>query len=49
MSFVVVSKDKLTVQDIAEVLGPFRKAEADRYFKILDKNKVGDIQLDKIE
>ncbi|KAM7208365.1 Mechanosensitive ion channel protein 8 [Naviculisporaceae sp. PSN 640] len=49
MSFVVVGKDKLTAQDISEVLGPFRKAEAEGYFKILDENEAGDIQLDEME
>ncbi|KAM7196962.1 Mechanosensitive ion channel protein 8 [Rhypophila sp. PSN 637] len=49
MSFVVVGKDKLSAQDIAEVLGPFRKAEADQHFKVLDENEAGDIQLDEME
>ncbi|KAK3315965.1 hypothetical protein B0H66DRAFT_478619 [Apodospora peruviana] len=49
MSFVVVGKDKMTAQDIAEVLGPFRKEEAQGYFKVLDENESGDIQLDEME
>jgi len=49
MSFVIVGKDKLTAQDIAEVLGPFRKEEAQSYFKVLDENEAGDIQLDEME
>ena len=49
MSFVVVGKDKLKAQDIAEVLGPFRKEEAQSYFKVLDENEAGDIQLDEME
>ncbi|KAK3332798.1 hypothetical protein B0T19DRAFT_482982 [Cercophora scortea] len=48
-SFVVFGNDKLRAQDIAEVLGPFRKEEAQGYFKVLDENESGDIQLDEME
>ncbi|KAK0629249.1 hypothetical protein B0T17DRAFT_589122 [Bombardia bombarda] len=49
MSFVVAGKDKMTAQDIAEVLGPYKKEEAENYFKTLDENESGDIQLDEME
>ncbi|KAK3693238.1 hypothetical protein B0T22DRAFT_420432 [Podospora appendiculata] len=48
-SFVVFGNDKLRAQDMAEVLGPFRKEEAQGYFKVLDENESGDIQLDEME
>ncbi|KAK4183181.1 putative Mechanosensitive ion channel [Podospora australis] len=49
MSMVSVGKDTLTAQDIAEVLGPFRKEEAQGYFKTLDEGEIGDIRLDEME
>lgn len=49
MSLVSVGKETLTAQDIAEVLGPFRKEEAEGYFKILDEGEIGDIRLEEME
>ncbi|KXX81514.1 Mechanosensitive ion channel protein 8 [Madurella mycetomatis] len=49
MSMVPVGKETLTEQDIAEVLGPFRKEEARGYFKTLDEGEIGDIRLDEME
>ncbi|KAK4038541.1 Mechanosensitive ion channel protein 8 [Parachaetomium inaequale] len=49
MSLVPVGKETLTAQDIAEVLGPFRKEEAEGYFKTLDEGELGDIRLDEME
>jgi small-conductance mechanosensitive channel len=49
MSLVPVGKEVLTAQDIAEVLGPFRKEEATKYFTILDEGEIGDIRLDEME
>ncbi|KAK3380819.1 hypothetical protein B0H63DRAFT_450216 [Podospora didyma] len=49
MSIVPVGKDVLTAQDIAEVLGPFRKEDADKYFTIIDEGECGDIRLDEME
>jgi hypothetical protein len=45
-SFVVAGKEGLTAEDIAEVLGPFRKDEAKAIFKILDENEDGDVRLE---
>ncbi|KAK0616462.1 hypothetical protein B0T14DRAFT_435937 [Immersiella caudata] len=49
MSMVPMGKDCLKASDIAEVLGPFRKEEAEKYFKTLDQNEMGDIRLDEME
>ena len=49
MSLVSVGKETLTAQDIAEVLGPYRKEEAEGYFKTLDENEMGDIRLEEME
>ncbi len=49
MSLVSVGKETLTAQDIAEVLGPYRKEEADGYFKTLDESEMGDIRLEEME
>jgi len=49
MSLVPAGKDCLTSEDIAEVLGPFRKAEAKQYFTALDQNELGDIRLEEME
>ncbi|KAK1755494.1 Mechanosensitive ion channel protein 8 [Echria macrotheca] len=49
MSMVPVGRECLTADDIAEVLGPFRKEEAQRYFKALDQSNLGDIRLDEME
>ncbi len=48
MSMVTMGNDALTADDIAEVLGPFRKEEAIAHFKILDENESGDIQLEEM-
>ncbi len=49
MSLVSVGKETLVAQDIVEVLGPFRKEEAEGYFKTLDEGSLGDIRLDEME
>ncbi|KAK0644083.1 hypothetical protein B0T16DRAFT_447842 [Cercophora newfieldiana] len=49
MSMVPMGKDSLKSSDIAEVLGPFRKEEAQKYFTALDQNEMGDIRLDEME
>ena len=49
VSMVPVGKDSLKANDIAEVLGPFRKEEAQKYFKTIDQNEMGDIRLDEME
>ncbi|KAJ4305964.1 hypothetical protein N0V88_000754 [Collariella sp. IMI 366227] len=49
MSLVPVGKESLTAQDIAEVLGPFRKDEAAEYFKTIDEGEIGDIRLEEME
>ncbi|KAH8893311.1 hypothetical protein GQ53DRAFT_684923 [Thozetella sp. PMI_491] len=48
MSMAVLGRDSLTAEDIAEVLGPFRREEAVAHFKVLDENQSGDIQLDEL-
>lgn len=48
MSLVVVGKEGLCQEDIAEVLGPFRREEAQQTFTVLDENESGDIQLDEM-
>lgn len=48
MSLVVVGKESMCQEDIAEVLGPFRREEAQQVFKVLDENESGDIQLDEM-
>ena len=48
MSLVVVGKESMCQEDIAEVLGPFRRDEAEQIFKVLDENESGDIQLDEM-
>jgi hypothetical protein len=49
MSMVPMGKDCLKASDIAEVLGPFRKDDAEKYFKALDQNEMGDIRLNEME
>jgi small-conductance mechanosensitive channel len=49
MSLVPVGKEALTAQDIAEVMGPFRKEEAEGYFNTLDEGQIGDIRLEEME
>ncbi|KAB5518871.1 hypothetical protein GE09DRAFT_977795 [Coniochaeta sp. 2T2.1] len=48
MSLVVVGNESLRAEDIAEVLGPFRREEAHNLFMVLDENESGDIQLDEM-
>ncbi|TVY17252.1 putative MscS family protein [Lachnellula arida] len=48
MSFVVEGKDALFVEDVEEVLGPNRKAEAEEVFAALDNDGNGDISLDEM-
>ena len=47
-SLVAEGKDVLTANDIAEVLGPHRREEAETCFKFLDENENGDISLEEI-
>ena len=49
MSMVPAGRETLKADDIAEVLGPFRKEEAHRYFKALDENELGDVRLNEME
>ncbi len=48
MSFVVEGRDSLYQEDIAEVLGPDRQAEAEECFAGLDRDGNGDISLDEM-
>ncbi|KAL9105935.1 MAG: hypothetical protein Q9227_008959 [Pyrenula ochraceoflavens] len=48
MSFVMEGKDALYQEDIADVLGPDRKAEAEECFACLDRDGNGDISLDEM-
>lgn len=48
MSFVVEGKDALYLEDIVEVLGADRAAEAEEAFAILDRDSNGDISLDEM-
>jgi len=48
MSFVVEGKDALYQEDIVEVLGADRHAEAEEAFAILDRDLNGDISLDEM-
>jgi Ca2+-binding EF-hand superfamily protein len=47
-SLVVTGAKSMTAEDIAEVLGPFRKQEAGVIFQIIDENESGDIRLDEM-
>jgi hypothetical protein len=47
-SLVIEGKNILTASDIAEVLGPHRREEAQDYFKVLDENENGDILLEEM-
>ncbi|KAK4143917.1 uncharacterized protein C8A04DRAFT_11888 [Dichotomopilus funicola] len=49
MSFVPMGKEALTAENMAEVLGPSRKSEAEAYFKLLDEGDLGDLRLDEME
>lgn len=48
MSFVIEDKDALYEEDIMEVLGSERKAEAEECFAALDKDGNGDVSLDEM-
>ena len=48
MSFVMEGKDALYQEDIADVLGPDRKEEAEECFACLDRDGNGDISLDEM-
>src|SRR5580704_11235628 len=48
MSLVVQGKEAFSAEDIAEVLGPYRRDEALDMFKIIDENENGDIRLDEM-
>ena len=48
MSFVVEGKEALYLEDIHEVLGADRQAEADEAFAVLDRDDNGDISLDEM-
>jgi small-conductance mechanosensitive channel len=48
MSLVVQGKEAFSADDIAEVLGPYRRDEALDIFKIIDENESGDIRLDEM-
>lgn len=48
MSFVVEGKEALYLEDIGEVLGPDRQAEAEEAFGCLDRDGNGDISLDEM-
>ncbi|KAL4927698.1 serine/threonine protein kinase [Aspergillus undulatus] len=48
MSFVVEGREALFIDDVVEVLGAGKEAEADECFAILDRDGNGDISLDEI-
>ncbi|KAK5635287.1 hypothetical protein RRF57_010999 [Xylaria bambusicola] len=48
MSFVVEGKDSLYAEDIAEVLGPKHRDEAEECFDAMDTDGNGDISLDEM-
>lgn len=48
MSIVTEGKEALVVDDIAEVLGPHRREEAEECFKALDENDNKDIHLQEM-
>lgn len=48
MSFVVEGKEALYMDDVVEVLGPDRHAEAEEAFAVLDRDENGDISLDEM-
>ena len=48
MSFVVEGKEALYLEDVVEVLGAERHAEAEEAFAILDRDGNGDISLDEM-
>lgn len=48
MSFVVEGNEELYAEDVAEVLGPAYKAEAEEAFNAIDSDQNGDISLDEM-
>ncbi|EME41529.1 Mechanosensitive ion channel-like protein [Dothistroma septosporum NZE10] len=48
MSFVVEGREALLEEDIVDVLGPDRKAEAEEAYEDLDRDGNGDISLDEM-
>ena len=48
LSFVIEGHDALYMEDIVEVLGPSRQAEAEECFAALDRDGNGDISLDEM-
>lgn len=48
MSFVVEGKDALYLEDIVEVLGAGREAEAEECFAVLDRDGNGDVSLEEM-
>jgi hypothetical protein len=48
MSLVEKGHDSLTADDIAEVLGPYRRDDAMDCFKVIDENETGDIKLEEM-
>jgi len=48
MSFVVEGSDSLSLDDIAEVLGPLHRQEAEECFAAIDADQNGDISLDEM-
>ncbi|WEW59797.1 hypothetical protein PRK78_005277 [Emydomyces testavorans] len=47
MSFVLAGRDALYIEDLYEVFGPDRQAEADECFAALDRDDNGDISLEE--
>jgi hypothetical protein len=47
-SFASEGEDKLKAEDIAEVLGPFRKEEAQTLFQTIDENESKDLTLEEL-
>ena len=48
MSFVVEGKDSLYMEDVAEVLGPAHREEAEECFNAIDADQNGDISLEEM-
>ena len=48
MSFVVEGRESLLPEDIAEVLGPSHKGDAEMAFSTIDEDENGDISLDEM-
>lgn len=48
LSFVIEGNDALHLEDLIEVLGPGRQAEAEEAFSMLDADSNGDVSLDEM-